>query len=64
VFYVADPAALAAKVRAAGCEVTHQPTANANMQGSMLCMAKDPDGYTIELIQRPARVSQTQEAVG
>jgi lactoylglutathione lyase len=52
VFYVTDPAAIAAKVKAAGQEVTQQPAANANMGGALICMAKDPDGYVIELIQR------------
>jgi lactoylglutathione lyase len=52
VFYVTDPAAIAAKVKAAGFEVTHEPAANASMGGALICLAKDPDGYVIELIQR------------
>jgi lactoylglutathione lyase len=62
VFYVTDPAAIAAKVKAAGQEVTQQPAANANMGGALICMAKDPDGYVIELIQRPARAEAGSEA--
>src|ERR1700727_2794309 len=61
VFYVTDPAAIAAKVKAAGLQVTHEPTANASMGGAVICLAKDPDGYVIELIQRPA-ASATAEA--
>jgi lactoylglutathione lyase len=64
VFYVTDPAALAAKVKAAGCEVTHPPATNPNLGGAQVCLAKDPDGYVIELIQRPATASQPTEAVG
>jgi catechol 2,3-dioxygenase-like lactoylglutathione lyase family enzyme len=54
VFYVTDPAGLAAKIKADGLEVTHEPTPNAGMGGAVICLAKDPDGYVIELIQRPA----------
>ncbi len=57
VFYVTDPAALAAKVRADGLEVTHEPTPNAGLGGAVICLAKDPDGYVIELIQRPAKAA-------
>jgi catechol 2,3-dioxygenase-like lactoylglutathione lyase family enzyme len=62
VFYVTDPAAIAARVKASGQEVTHEPTANANMGGALICMARDPDGYVIELIQRPARAEAGSEA--
>ena len=54
VFYVADPGAIAGKVKAAGLEVTREPAANASLGGALICLAKDPDGYVIELIQRPA----------
>lgn len=68
VFYVADPAALAGKIKAAGLEVTHEPTPNANLGGAVICLAKDPDGYVIELIQRPrpaqGEKAASQSAVG
>jgi lactoylglutathione lyase len=51
-FDVTDPAAIAAKVKAAGLEVTREP--RPSRSGAMVCLAKDPDGYVIELIQRPA----------
>ena len=54
VFFVADPAAIAAKVKAAGFEVTLEPAPLEIMGGAVVCLAKDPDGYTIELIQKPA----------
>jgi len=62
VFYVIDPGAIAAKVAAAGCEVTHPPAANPNLGGAQICMAKDPDGYVIELIQRPAASAAADQA--
>jgi len=62
VFYVTDPGAIAAKVAAAGCEVTHPPAANPNLGGAQICMAKDPDGYVIELIQRPAASAAADQA--
>jgi lactoylglutathione lyase len=61
VFYVTDPAAIAAKVKAAGLEVTHEPAANASLGGAVICLAKDPDGYVIELIQRPATAAAEAE---
>ena len=68
VFYVTDPVGLAAKIRADGLEITHEPTPNANMGGAVICLAKDPDGYVIELIQRPAApaasAAAAQTAVG
>jgi lactoylglutathione lyase len=61
VFYVTDPAAIAAKVKAAGLEVTHEPAANASLGGAVICLAKDPDGFVIELIQRPATAAAEAE---
>jgi lactoylglutathione lyase len=63
VFYVTDPAAIAAKVKAAGCEVTHPPGVNASLGGAQVCLAKDPDGYVIELIQRAAAGATAEAAV-
>ena len=54
VFYVTDPGAIAAKVKAAGFEVTREPAPIESLGGAVVCLAKDPDGYVIELIQRPA----------
>jgi catechol 2,3-dioxygenase-like lactoylglutathione lyase family enzyme len=68
VFYVTDPVALAGKIKADGLEITHEPTPNAGLGGAVICLAKDPDGYLIELIQRPAAsaasVTSAQTAVG
>ena len=61
VFYVTDPAGLASTIKADGLEVTHEPTPNAGLGGAVICLAKDPDGYVIELVQRPA-ASATQGA--
>ncbi|HEY3653781.1 MAG TPA: VOC family protein [Steroidobacteraceae bacterium] len=54
VFYVADPFAIAAKVKAAGLEVILEPAPLEILGGAVVCLAKDPDGYMIELIQKPA----------
>ena len=54
VFYVTDPVALAGRIRAAGLEITQEPVPFESMGGAVICLAKDPDGYVIELIQRPA----------
>lgn len=62
VFYVTDPAAIVAKVKAHGLEVTREPAANQALGGAAVALAKDPDGYVIELIQRPAAPAETAAA--
>lgn len=47
---VKDPVALAAKIKAAGYEVTREPQASAQVGGAIVGFAKDPDGYTLELL--------------
>ena len=54
VFYVTDPTAIAARVRAFGLEVTREPAPIDSLGGAVVCLAKDPDGYVIELIEAPA----------
>ena len=52
VFYVADPKAVADRIRADGLEITREP---APIEGlGVVGLAKDPDGYVIELIEAPA----------
>ncbi len=47
---VKDPVALAAKIKAAGYEVTREPQASTQVGGAIVGFAKDPDGYTLELL--------------
>ncbi|HXC54691.1 MAG TPA: VOC family protein [Rhizomicrobium sp.] len=54
VFYVADPKAVAARIRAEGCEIVREPTPLATFGNTVVGLAKDPDGYIIELLQAPA----------
>ena len=54
VFFVTDPAGLIEAIRTDGLEITHEVAPAESMGGTMLGMAKDPDGYVIELIQAPA----------
>ena len=57
VFYVTDPKAYAAAIRADGCEITREPAPVPTLGNAMVGLAKDPDGYVIELLQaQPARV--------
>lgn len=53
VFYVTDPVSLAAKIRADGLEVTREPAPIESLGGAVVGLAKDPDGYVIELIEAP-----------
>ena len=55
VVYVSDPTAVAAAIRAEGLEVTREPAAVPELDDAVVGFARDPDGYVIELLQRPAR---------
>ncbi|MFO1014854.1 MAG: VOC family protein [Caulobacteraceae bacterium] len=59
VFYVADPKAVADKFLAEGLEVTRYPSPVPTLGNAMVGLAKDPDGYVIELLQ--ARIPKTEE---
>jgi lactoylglutathione lyase len=54
VFYVTDPKALAQAIRADGLEITREPAPIETLGGAVVGLAKDPDGYVIELLQAPA----------
>jgi lactoylglutathione lyase len=51
VFYVADWRDMMKKLKEAGAEITQGPT-HADAQHMTLLLAKDPDGYLIEFIQK------------
>jgi hypothetical protein len=55
VVYVDDPPVVAAAIRAEGLEVTREPTPVPELGDAVVGLARDPDGYVIELLQRPAR---------
>jgi lactoylglutathione lyase len=54
VFYVTDPAGIADRIRADGLEITREPAPIESLGGAVVGLAKDPDGYVIELIEAPA----------
>ena len=53
VFYVVDPKEISDRIKAEGLEIVRELAPMANMGGALLGLAKDPDGYIVELIQRP-----------
>ncbi len=55
VLYVPDPAAAAAAIRADGLEIVREPTPIASLGGAVVGFARDPDGYLVELLQRPMK---------
>src|SRR5471032_552908 len=59
VFYVADPVDLAARIRAEGMAIDREPAPVAGMGGAMIALARDPDGYVIELIEAPQPAQTT-----
>ena len=55
VLYVPDPAAAAAAIRADGLEIVREPAPIASLGGAVVGFARDPDGYLVELLQRPLK---------
>lgn len=53
VFYVTDPVGVADRIRQAGGRITLEPAPIASLGGAIVGLAKDPDGYVIELLQAP-----------
>lgn len=53
VFYVTDPVASAAAIRAAGGSIHVEPAPHASLGGAVVGLGKDLDGYVIELLQAP-----------
>jgi lactoylglutathione lyase len=45
-----DPAALIAKIKAAGMTITRDYTPSAQVGGASVGLAKDPDGYVLEIL--------------
>ncbi len=52
VFYFADAAATAQKIREAGGVITREPTPVPAFDNAIIGFARDLDGYTLELLQR------------
>lgn len=52
VFEVADPAAIAAKIRARGLKIDREAGPVESLPGAVIAMARDPDNYVIELLKR------------
>lgn len=55
VFYVPDPADLAERIAAEGLQITRAPAPMEGVGGTLVGLAKDPDGYVIEMIQTRSR---------
>lgn len=55
VFYVADPTAVAAAIRAEGLDIEREPTPVPELGDAIVGFARDPDGHLLELLQAPDR---------
>lgn len=55
VFYVDDAKAVLENIRQAGYTVVRDAEAFPSMGGALIGFGKDPDGYLVELIQKPAK---------
>ncbi|MFC6151450.1 MULTISPECIES: VOC family protein [Mumia] len=51
VFYVPDPTATARAIEAAGGSIVLEPAPQAALDDAVVGLAKDPDGYTLELLE-------------
>jgi len=56
VFYVDNAKAILNAIRNANYPVTREAEVYPNMGGIIIGFGKDPDGYTVELIEKPAKV--------
>jgi len=54
---VDDPTALAEAIRAEGLAITREPEPVPELGDAVVGFARDPDGYVIEILQRPSRPS-------
>jgi lactoylglutathione lyase len=55
VLYVPDPMAAADAIRAEGLEIVREPAPFGGPDGPIVGFGKDPDGYLIELLRKPAK---------
>jgi lactoylglutathione lyase len=55
VFRVDDPKAVAERIRAHGGEIVREPAPSPAVGNAIVGFAKDPDGYLIEILPKPAR---------
>lgn len=57
VLYVADPKATATAIGEAGFEIVREPAPFGGPDGPLVGFAKDPDGYLVELLAKPAKAA-------
>ncbi len=63
VFYFTDPKAVATRIREFGCEITREPEPLPSFGNVIVGLAKDPDGYVVELLESPlAKAEKTKAA--
>jgi lactoylglutathione lyase len=55
VLYVPDPASVAERIRSEGYAIKREAAPHPLLDGLVMALAADPDGYTIELIELPKR---------
>lgn len=51
VIYTPDPPAMAEAIRAEGLDITRQPAKVPELGDAVVGFARDPDGYTLELLE-------------
>jgi acyl dehydratase/catechol 2,3-dioxygenase-like lactoylglutathione lyase family enzyme len=55
ILYVPDPGAVVELIRAEGLSIVREAAPHPMLDGAVMALAKDPDGYSLELVELPAR---------
>ncbi len=63
VFFVSDPVAVAARIKAAGGTMTREPAPIETLGGAMVGLGTDLDGYVVELLQAPQAPADKAQAM-
>jgi lactoylglutathione lyase len=55
ILYVADPASVVEQIRSDGLPIKREAAPHPLLDGLVMALATDPDGYTLELVELPKR---------
>jgi acyl dehydratase/predicted enzyme related to lactoylglutathione lyase len=55
ILYVPDPAAVIERIREEGLSIVREAEPHPMLDGAVMALAKDPDGYSLELVELPTR---------
>lgn len=62
ILYVPNPAAVVERIRAEGLSIVRDAAPHPMLDGAVMALAKDPDGYSLELVELPTRPAGSDKA--